>query len=363
MMRAITSRTTAPGGLDEGSAPQRPRPRWPKVALRLLVALLLLLLADYAVYPLLPAGGRSANRGENGLWLRYLWYFGRKSDAETVALARRLREHQISDAWFHVRSIQADGTLKYRYPDRARRLTDHLRRLAPGVGLLAWIYAGNPAGRGEVDLSRPAVRRAMVREAVWLTTVCGFDGVQWDYEICPDGDPHLLALLRETRAALPSGKIIGVATAMWLPRPFRRWGWSDAYFTEVSRHCDQLAVMGYDSGLYLPRAYTWLLSRQVVHVTRAVARGNPRCRVHIGVPTYAYGGPSHHPPVENIAVALKGVRAGVADRRAELSVFAGVAPFADYTTQPEEWATYRRLWLEETERDPPGARKAVGPPG
>jgi hypothetical protein len=45
-----------------------------------------------------------------------------------------------------------------------------------------------------------------------------------------------------------------------------------------------------------------------------------------------------------MATALLGVRVGVADPQAELSVFAGVAPFADYTTQPDEWRTYRTMW-------------------
>ena len=39
--------------------------------------LLLLLLGDYFLYPLLaPMAGSRLNRGENGLWLRYTWYFG-----------------------------------------------------------------------------------------------------------------------------------------------------------------------------------------------------------------------------------------------------------------------------------------------
>jgi hypothetical protein len=49
------------------------RRRWGR-ALALVVSLLA---ADFALYPhLAPVGGRSANHGENGLWLRYHWYFG-----------------------------------------------------------------------------------------------------------------------------------------------------------------------------------------------------------------------------------------------------------------------------------------------
>jgi hypothetical protein len=42
-------------------------------------------------------------------------------------------------------------------------------------------------------------------------------------------------------------------------------------------------------------------------------------------------------------MALKGVREGLVQPAGTMEVFAGVAPFANYTTQPEEWETYRTL--------------------
>jgi hypothetical protein len=36
----------------------------------------------------------------------------------------------------------------------------------------------------------------------------------------------------------------------------------------------------------------------------------------------------------------------MSDRRTARSAFAGVALFADWTTQDEEWKVYRELWLE-----------------
>jgi hypothetical protein len=324
--------------------PSRRAPRWRRWAAALGL-LCLLLAADYSLYPLLSrVGGKSLNRGENGLWLRYWWYFGQRSDAELRAMARRLVEQQIRYAYFHVRHISRNGTLRYRYPVAARRLVAALHRDAPTVQVIAWVYAGNrhhAPELQEVELANAAVRRRMVAEALWLVTDCGFDGVQWDYEICEDGDPHFLALLRETRAALPPVKLLSAAVPVWLPAPFQRWGWSEDYFSQVAAACDQMAVMCYDTGIYLPRGYVWLVRQQAVHVTRAVARGNARCRVLLGLPTYGKGGLSHHAYTENLRLGLKGVREGLADP----SVLAGVALFADYTTQPEEWETYRALWL------------------
>ncbi len=304
-----------------------------------------LLLLDYVAYPrLVHPVGPNFNRGENGLWLRYQWYFGEKTNVP--ALAERLQTQQIRYAYFHVRDITKDGALRYHHPEVAARLVRPLHRQIPKTKLIAWVYAGNAAGKGNVDLSRPEVRKKMVQEAVWLVMVCGFDGVQWDYEICPSGDADFLRLLRETRTALPHGKLLSVAVPLWLPAPVSRFGWREADFSDVASVCDQMTVMCYDSGCYLPRTYVWLVHQQVVHVTRAVARRNKDCRVLFGVPTYSVGGLSHHAPAENIGMALIGVRAGLSDPQSNPSVVAGVAVFADYTTQPSEWQTYQKWWCQ-----------------
>ncbi len=320
--------------------------RWRRGIAAVIGLLLVLLTADYFLYPVWsPVGGRSFNTGRNGTWLRDSWYRG--TEAETPdALARQLTAHQMRYAYFHTRFIKKNGTIRYRPDARTvRGLTSALRQRAPDVKLIAWAYVGNERGLTGVDIGDATVRQAMVGEALWLVRDCGFDGVQWDYEICEDGNKDLLALLTETRRALPKGAMLCLSTPMWLPGPLRDWGWSEAYFGKIAATCDQIAVMIYDSGLYLPRHYVWLVRQQAVHVTRAVARANPACRVLLGVPTYEDGGASHHPHAENIYLALKGVREGLADPNADTAVFDGVAIFGDYTTDDTEWETYQRLWL------------------
>lgn len=334
---------------EQARPPLKPfRRRWlRRIGIALLVTAALVAL-DYFAYPYGNwKSGRSGNAGENGLWLRYTWYFGKKNAEELAVLPARLKDRQIRYAWFHVRFIKKDGTLAFRYSENARRLVEKIHRDAPAIHVMAWVYAGNSNGEGEVDLRNDAVRSAMVREAVWLATECGFDGVQWDYEICPDGDEGFLALMRDTRAALPLGKLLGCATPLWMPPPINGFGWSDDYYEQVAETCDQIAVMGYDSGFWLPRAYAWLLRQQMVHATNAAARANPRCRILLGIPTYGRGGASHNPHAENIGIALKAARDAMTDPGFRREAFAGVALFADYTTQPEEWRSYEDLWLDK----------------
>jgi len=329
------------------------RRRRARTGLLTIAGLLLILAAvgvDYAGYPYrAPLPGQTGDRGENGLWLRYTWYFGQHSDADVSEMAARLWSNRIRYAYFHVRSIERDGRLRYRYPEAARRLTTAVHRQAPGVALYAWIYAGNPRGMGRVDLNDPAVRQAMVAEARWLVTECGFDGVQWDYEICTDGEWGLIDLLRETRQALPAGKGIGVAAALCAPGLLGTagYGWSDRYYGQLAALSDQIAVMDYDSAMYLPRAYVGLTAMQVRHACRAAAARNPGCRILIGVPTYEKGGASHSAYAENLGFALRGVREGLAELSPEeRATFAGVAPFADYTTTAADWQAYRNGWLD-----------------
>jgi len=316
-----------------------------KIFVAITAFLLLLALADYVFYPRLPVGGKSFNQGKNANWLRDSWWRGIEKES-VASLAARLKREQISTAYFHMRFIKKDGSLRFRgreYSLRARKLNFQLKKHAPQIKSLAWIYVGNERGLTGVDLSNPKVRRAMIQEAKWLSKECGFDGVQWDYEICDDGDANLLLLLKETRAALPKNKIISLATPMWLPKGLESWGWSENYFARVAKHCDEIVVMAYDSGLYFPRHYVWLMRQQAIRVPRAARKGNSKCRVLLGVPTYEDGGLSHHVHAENLRMALKAARGG----STPFTGLSGLAVFADYTTDESKWKVWRELWLEE----------------
>jgi hypothetical protein len=316
-----------------------------------LLVLLALLAVDYFAYPgSVKPGGPSENRGENGLWIRNTWYRG-VSPEPLEALAARVRDGGITSVYCHVRYLKPDGTLQYRAATAAKKLTAALHELAPDATLYAWIYIGNELSHAEgklppVELADPTVRAAAVREAQWLIEECGFDGIQWDYEICANRDSRLTALLDDTRHALP-GVPVSVCTPIWTPWPVTEfYGWDATFFGAIAQRCDQLTVMNYDTAMVLPRWYVACTREQTAQVTRAVQRGNPDCRVFIGVPTYGQGAgsPSHIAHAENLRMALIGVRDGLTDRRAEHGTFAGVALFADYTTDEKEWALYRKMW-------------------
>lgn len=132
------------------------------VAIVLLLSLSVLLV-DYFCYPygaspVVPSG----NTAENGLWIRYTYYFGEKTDSEIHQLAQLLRQQQMRYAYFHVRFIGNSGKLRFRYSDTATHLLKIIHRDAPGVRSIAWIYVGNKRGMTNVDIHNPIVRRQMV---------------------------------------------------------------------------------------------------------------------------------------------------------------------------------------------------------
>ena len=90
------------------------------------------------------------------------------SDAEIITLAERLYRQQIRYAYFHVRYLDANGRLHFRYPMQAHQLTNVLHRYAPDVKLLAWVFVGGEPLRPHVALTNPAIRASAVREAAWL---------------------------------------------------------------------------------------------------------------------------------------------------------------------------------------------------
>jgi len=297
---------------------------------------------DYFLYDAYtPPPSSKFNAGKNGIWLRYLWYAGKHTPTEFDDLYEKLATRQFRYAYFHVLTTKPDGHLKLRNGDGAKQLTTDCRSHAPNAKPIAWVYIGSL----DVNLDRPEVRKNLVEEFRWLINECGFEGVQVDYEFAMCGSQGLLRLLEETRPALPKESLLSVATPMWYPGIL--WGWSDEYFEEVARRSDQLAVMCYDSYLYLPRAYAWLVSQQAIHITADCAQANPACRVILGVPTYDNQTLSHHPYAESLKNALRGVEQGLADKDAKLESFEGIALFADYTTDDNEWSQYEEYWLGE----------------
>ena len=225
-------------------------------------------------------------------------------------------------------------------------MVGYVHEQAPASKVIAWVSLGAAYPARGTNLADESVRRNSVAEACWLTEKCGFDGVQWDYEPCKPGDQGFLALLRETRSALGAGKIISVATPVCRQagEAGTWYAWDEDYFARVCAGVDQVAVMCYDFVLLFPWQYESAVKKQVPLLSKVVARAGHPCKLIFGLPTYKRNFIHNH--CETLPLAIRAVREGSGLPGMDARGLAGVALFADYTTDEEAWGEYRRWWLD-----------------
>ncbi|OGP81578.1 MAG: hypothetical protein A2Y95_11740 [Deltaproteobacteria bacterium RBG_13_65_10] len=345
---------------------------------RSLALALVLILGFAVVYALWEPARRSPLPAHaydhNAVWARYQWFSGVRGHfdrmtspyaggapqvetSEIDTFAAILRENRIHDVYIFTGSLNRDG----RYPlwpledARAPKVLPKtfalLRERVPGIRLLAWV-GGVHAGfrRGQMDLRQHDVRAATAELCARLTTEAGFDGVHLNIEPTRNNDDAYVELLADVRARLPRGKVLSVAAPRVFSRvppfrPFRNHFWDLAYTARVAARVDQLAFMTYDTFMPFPKIHRAFLRYETKAIVRAVRMGNPHAEVLLGVPTYDDHNISHVRNVETISNTLRGIRAGLNDLRNDATPFSGVAIYASWTTDADEWSIYRALWL------------------
>ena len=301
------------------------------------------LLRGCVIRPTTGYPGSHFNHGTNATWIGVEWVDQLQSDASILALADMLHQHQIRYVFVYVSYLKADGTFNQTYA-YSRSFLASLRRAAPDLNILAWI--GLPLET--THLTDQAVRDRIVRLCATLTGEIGFDGVHLDPEPVDDGNPALLTLLEQIRQGMPGGKRLSLATRVIapvfpaiVPRLVAQF-WSSAYYQQIARRVDQLALMTYDSGLPSPALYRLWTRFQIIQLSQALA--DTKIEVLIGVPASEEDTATHHPLAENVQSGLQGVLDGLNDADSQPSVITGVALYPCWALDPAKWQIYDQLW-------------------
>jgi hypothetical protein len=285
-------------------------------------------------------------RGDDAVWLGHGWAGGQRDDAALAALIARLRQTGIRDVFVHVGPLSANGSLNPALRPRARWLLAGLRRGLPGLRVQAWL--GDLVGPGQLDLASAATRRRILSAAAQVLAQ-GFDGIQYDLEPVPSGDPGLLRLLAATHALTGARHaVLSVACDQVEPLPglhtVGEWvtgqphWWTSAYLHEVAIRSDEVALMTYDTGVPLSTAYSGYVR---LETRLALAAVPPSDTLLIGLPAYHDSEPGHT-GAETVANAIRGVRLALGDRRLTRPV--GVTIYAQFSALPSDWAAYFRDW-------------------
>jgi hypothetical protein len=283
------------------------------------------------------------------VWLEHRWLERPHEEGEMVALVQALAGRGVRYAFPHLIPFDAEGRLPEHDREQMRAFLAVARREAPELRVLPWV-GGLRVGytrtrRGVMDLADLTQRQRMAAECRGLIDE-GFDGVHVNVEPVGDGNVEFVALLRALRTAIGPEHTLSVSAIR--PGPMALPGapnflWSPDYYARVGAVADQVVVMAYDTALPDANLYRRYVAWASGSVTRTLVGSGASARVLMGVPTYDPTGMMHRAGVETPGNALLGVISGLRGVGGG-GTFEGVALYAEWTTDEDEWATYERLW-------------------
>ena len=290
------------------------------------------------------------NQNRNAVWLEHRWLEKPHSGEEMEQLFRFLDHHGIVYAYPHLIPFDSAGRLPLHSREQMRAFLATARQVAPNMKVLPWVgglrMGYKRSKPGTIDLADLGQRQRIVAECRGLMDE-GFDGIHVNVEPVANGDDDYLALLRALRAAVGTGILSLSATR---PGPIApafapNFFWTADYYARIAETADQVVLMTYDTAIPTPGLYRRYVAYAAAMVTADLARSS-RARVLVGIPTYKDSGLMHRKGVETPENALIGVVSGLRGRAG--GTFEGVALYAEWTTDPEDWAVYERVWRGHT---------------
>jgi len=305
----------------------------------------------YIVWEPRPETEERFDRQLNGVWVGHKWYTGVSvrgeepvTDLELEALAATIARHGLRYVYVHVGPVLSDGTIA----DEPGPLLGRLLEDDSGAACLAWLGGLT----GTIDLADPLWRAGFLETCEGMVAL-GFDGIHLNFEPLHNHHDGYIELLAALRAQLGPDVLISHATHRSAPLGLSlvfldRHFWSGSFYRRAMAHADQTVLMGYDTGLGTTESYLAFIGHQTRLLVRW-ASAFPGHQVLIGIPSYEEGGPASDPLVENIANGALAVRRGLEREGTGNGAFAGVAVYANWVTDEQDWADFRRYWMEGSE--------------
>jgi len=283
----------------------------------------------------------------NAIWIGHGWlgndaWFARngrdpaefRSEAKISALLRKLADNRIMTVYPHLCPARFDGRIAAYDDAQVERFLDFAEKYR--IKVIPWI--GGVLGESARPDDERWRRNFVVSVGELLTGHPRLAGVQINIEPLPGGSADLLRLLDELRPVMER-KTLSVAA---YPPP-TRWHrfpdlhWRLAYLNRVARHCDQLAVMMYDTAIPLEKFYIKLMTAWTRQLVGAVCPTG--CELLLGIPAYEDAGVGyHHPRVENIGSALRGISAS-----GRLDRIGGIAIYCEWEMTDAKWQRWRKF--------------------
>jgi hypothetical protein len=339
-----------------------------KWRIRLILGFLAVLVA-WLIWQFLPPPSSPAlpetYHSQKAVWLGITWVMDSHSDVEIQALAQNLHAHKISTIFAYLSYLKPGDFFNPTF-DHAQNFTQKMHTIAPDIMLLAWvgvpIHVTTPDGQ-HIDnrLADPKVQTVIGDFSRQVVEDLGFDGIHIDAEPVSDGSSAFISTLKVIRSKLPSGAILSLAGQALHPEestiveqfPKTEYRWSESYLKAVAENSDQIAIMAYDSGLFLPRDYRAWMAYQVR--TSATILAPFDTQLFIGVPVSEEWTLSHNLTTEYLANALYGVRLGISQSQ-DYEAVTGIAVYPYWEISEDEWSLLDEFSYSELSRFPKSVR-------
>ncbi|MFH1358965.1 MAG: hypothetical protein ABIH37_03700 [archaeon] len=159
-----------------------------------------------------------------------------------------------------------------------------------------------------------------INDYLYLDSI-GFDGIFVDIEPVTDRKGYL-ELLDKINKDFPSSSIIVVYSGSVGSETDNEWEWDLEFFREVSERVNLISVQGYDSDLSNKEEYQDYVKKQLVELSKISLSSN----LMLGVPTHK----DYPETIENSLTIYRETK----------SDFLGVAIFAEWTMDNEEWKVF-----------------------
>lgn len=247
---------------------------------------------------------------------------------------KKLSENHISIVYPHLCPAQYNGKIAPYDSAQVERFLDLAEKFH--IKVIPWIG-------GVLDesarISDPDWRKNFVDSAAELLRKHPrLSGVQINIEPLPSENFDFLRIIDALRP-LMQGKILSVAAypppTRW--HPFPNVHWRTSYIDRIARHCDQLAVMMYDTAIPLEKFYIDLMTRWTIILTGTMHLTG--CELILGIPAYEDAGVGyHHPRVENISSALRGISASGRTEK-----IGGIAIYCEWEMNEAKWKQWHRF--------------------
>ena len=286
----------------------------------------------------------------NAIWIGHGWlgddgWFKRNNrsmadfrDVEKCTLLlQKLHDHGISTVYPHLCPAQPNGRIAPCDKEQTERFLDAAANY--NIQVIPWI--GGVLGQSARPDDENWRSNFVVSVDELLKAHPRLAGVQVNIEPMPSGNAEFLKLLDELRT-ITTGRMLCVAAypppTRWHPVPDVHWDLP--YICQVASRCDQMAVMMYDTAIPLEKIYVSLMkgwSRELAETVRST-----NCKLLLGIPAYEDTDVGyHHPKVENITSAMKGISAA----RPEAGVH-GIAIYCEWEMDDAKWQKWRQFIMK-----------------